>query len=79
MIESDLLALELNDVSQPLLEVCTALLRAEVNLVQTYPLMLPNSDRNLLAIMVDNLDIASETLVKEGFQLITEDQLIDLS
>lgn len=79
MIESDLLALELNDVNQPLLEVCTALLRAEVNLVQTYPLMLAHSDRNLLAIMVDNLDIASETLAKEGFKLVTEDELLDLS
>ena len=79
MIESDLIALELNEVEQPLLQVCTALLRAEVNLVQTYPLMVPNADRNLVAIMVDNIDIASETLTQQGFQLITENELMDLS
>lgn len=79
MIESDLIALELKDNEQPLLNVCTALLRAEVNLNQTYPLMLPNSERNLVAIMVDNIDIASETLTREGFRLVTENELIDLS
>ncbi|MEL7498372.1 MAG: acetolactate synthase [Planctomycetota bacterium] len=78
MIESSLIALELKDVEQPLLNVCTALLRAEVNLVQTYPLMLPNSERSLVAIMVDNIDIASETLTREGFHLVTENDLLDL-
>lgn len=78
MIESDLIALELGDVDQPLLEVCHALLRAEVNLVQTYPLMLPKANKNLVAIMVDSIDIASETLTREGFRLITENDLLDL-
>jgi hypothetical protein len=79
MIESDLIALELNVVEQPLLEVCTALLRAEVNLVQTYPLMLQNTERTLVAIMVDNIDIAQETLDNQGFTMITENELMDLS
>jgi hypothetical protein len=68
MIESDLIALELGNCEQPLLEVCAALLRAEVNLVQTYPL-----------IMVDNIDIAQQTLNQEGFHIITENELMDLS
>ncbi len=79
MIESDLVAIELNAVEQPLLEVCTALLRAEVNLVQTYPLMIQNSERTLLAIMVDNIDIAQQTLANQGFRMISENDLIDLS
>ncbi len=79
MIESDLIALELNSVEQPLLEVCTALLRAEVNLVQTYPLMIQNSERTLVAIMVDNTDIAQEILDSQGFRMITENELMDLS
>ncbi len=78
MIESDLIALELNDVEQPLLDVCTCLLRSEVNLVQTYPLMIPNSNRSLVALMVDNIDIASETLASQGFRLISENDLMDL-
>ena len=79
MIESDLIGVELNVVEQPLLEVCTALLRAEINLVQTYPLMIQNSERTLMAIMVDNIDIAQETLASQGFTMITENDLMDLS
>ncbi|MBL8825450.1 MAG: acetolactate synthase, partial [Planctomycetaceae bacterium] len=39
LIESDLIGVELPDSPQPLLQVCTALLRAEVNIVQAYPLL----------------------------------------
>lgn len=78
MIESNLVALEMKDDEQPLLNLCHALLRAEVNLVQAYPLMLPNSQRNLVAIMVDNVDIACDTLTNEGFRLVSENELIDL-
>jgi hypothetical protein len=79
MIESDLIALELGDNEQPLLEVCSALLRAEVNLVQAYPLMVRNNERSFVAIMVDNIDIAQETLHQEGLHMITENELMDLS
>ena len=37
MIETDLIAVELPETDQPLLSVCTALLQAEVNIVQAYP------------------------------------------
>ena len=33
LIESDLIGIELPDTEQPLLKICTALLRAEINLV----------------------------------------------
>ncbi len=79
MIESDLIGLELHRTDQPLLDVCTALLRAEVNLVQTYPLMVPDSNRTLVAIMVDNVDGAQETLAHEGFKMISENELMELS
>lgn len=78
MIESDLIALELPDDPQPLLQVCSALLQAEVNLVQTYPLMIRASDRIAVALMVDNIDQAQETLADRGFRLLTEQQLADL-
>ena len=79
MIESDLIAMELSDCEQPLLEVFSALLRAEVNLVQAYPLMVLNNERSFVAIMVDNIDIAQETLDQQGFHMITENELMDLS
>ena len=40
MIESDLIGVELPDSTQPLLRVCTALLEAEINIVQAYPLII---------------------------------------
>src|SRR3990170_3687402 len=39
IVESDLIGVELPDSPQPLLQVCTALLQAEVNIVQAYPLI----------------------------------------
>ena len=79
MVESDLLAVELSDSEQPLLEVSTALLQAEVNLVQTCALMVPNYNANVLGILVDNIDLACETLVARSFRLLTENDLQDLS
>lgn len=75
MIESDLIGVELQDDPQPLLRVCTALLQAEINLVQTYPLLVRPHGQPAVAIMVDNADLATETLVSKGFRLITEADL----
>jgi len=79
MMESDLIGVELEDESQPLLRVCTALLQAEVNLVQTYPLIPRPHGRPAVALMVDNIDLAIETLTNKGFRMLTEDDLLDLS
>ena len=79
MIESDLIGLELPKSDQPLLEVCSALLRAEVNLVQTYPLMVQVPDRSLVAIMVDNVDDAQRILAHQGFKMISENELTEMS
>jgi hypothetical protein len=79
MIESDLIGLELPQTEQPLLEVCSALLRAEVNLVQTYPLMVQLPGRSLVAIMVDNVDDAQSVLAHQGFKMISENELTEMS
>ena len=79
MIESDLIGLELPGTDQPLLEVCNALLRAEVNLVQTYSLMVHNNGRNIVAIMVDNVDNAQQILAQQGFKMISENELMEMS
>ncbi len=78
LIESDLIALELPDDPQPLLLVCNALLQAEVNLVQTYPLMLGGRNRQAVALMVDNIELATETLTSRGLRILTENELDDL-
>lgn len=76
MIESDLVGVELPDDKQPLLRICTALLSAEINLVQAYPLMMSHQSHGAVALMVDNCDIAIETLHSKGFRVIGEDDLI---
>ncbi len=77
IIESDLIGVELPGGSQPLLEVCTALLQAEVNIVQAYPLLARPHGRPAVALMVDNLEMAMETLASKGFTMLTEGDLLD--
>ena len=67
LIESDLIGVELPDGNQPLLQVCTALLQAEVNIVQAYPLLVRPRGRAAVALMVDNLEMGQETLGAKGF------------
>lgn len=78
MIESDLIGVELPEGSQPLLQVCTALLQAEINIVQAYPLMVRPHGRPAVALMVDNIEMALETLESKGFTAVTEGDLIDI-
>ena len=77
IIETDLIGLELPDRPNPLLEVCTALLQAEVNIVQAYPLMIRPHGRPAVALMVDNLEMAQDTLKSKGFTMISERDLVD--
>ena len=77
LIETDLIGVELPDVPQPLLQVCTALLQAEVNIVQVYPLLMRPNDKPCVAIMVDNIEMGQETLATKGLRMITERDLSD--
>lgn len=77
MVESDLIGLELSSEPQPLLRICTALLQAEVNLVQSYPLFVRPHGRSAVALMTDNIDLAQETLLKQGFRLLNEADLFE--
>jgi hypothetical protein len=77
LIETDLIGVELSTGPQPLLEVCTALLQAEVNIVQAYPLLVRPRGRPAVALMVDNIDMGMETLANKGFSMITEGDLAD--
>jgi hypothetical protein len=75
IIESDLIGVELPVGPQGLLQICTALLQAEVNIVQAYPLLVRPRGRPAVALMVDNIDIGQETLSSKGFLMITESDL----
>ena len=78
IIETDLIGVELPEGDQPLLQICTALLQAEINIIQAYPLMLHPHGAPAVAIMVDNTDAAVETLNRKGFRMIIEGDLNDL-
>jgi hypothetical protein len=77
MVESDLIGVELPEGPQPLLRVCTALLQAEVNITQAYPLLVRPRGRPAVALMVDNIDVALDTLDSKGFVTLTEDDLLE--
>ena len=75
IIESDLIGVEIPKGPQALLEICTALLQAEINIVQAYPLLVRPRGCAAVALMVDNIEMAQETLASKGFAMITEADL----
>lgn len=77
MVESDLIGIELPDIPQPMLKLFTALLAAEVNVTQVYPLLVRPTGQPAVAVMVDNIEMALDTLTNEGFRMINEDELKD--
>lgn len=77
IIESDLLCVELPEGPQPMVHVCSALLQAEINIVQAYPLIVHPRNAPVMALMADNLEAAAETLASKGLRLINEDDLAE--
>jgi hypothetical protein len=77
IIESDLIGVELPEGHQPLLTICTALLQAEINIIQAYPLIIRPHGEPAVAIMVDNTEGALETLARKGMRLLSEGDIID--
>ncbi len=77
IIETDLIGVELPEGTQPLLQICTALLEAEINIVQAYPLFARPRGRPAVALMVDNIEMGMETLAAKGFSMITEGDLTE--
>ncbi|MEM9825746.1 MAG: acetolactate synthase [Planctomycetota bacterium] len=75
MIETDLLGVELPPGQQPLLRVCSALLQAEQNIIQAYPLIIRPRGKAAVALMVENIEFAAQMMVDRGFTLITEGDL----
>jgi hypothetical protein len=75
IIESDLIGVELPPGPLGLQEICSALLQAEVNIVQAYPLLVRPRGRATVALMVDNIEIAQDTLAAKEFSMLTEADL----
>ena len=77
IIESDLIGVAMPEGPQPLLAICTALLQAEVNIIQAYPLFVRTQGHAAVALMVDNIEMGQETLHNKGFHMVTEADLAE--
>jgi hypothetical protein len=73
--ESDLLVVELPEHQQPLVQICKALLAAEISIHYAYPLMVGPHGRSALALHVEDHETAASTLNQLGFTLLTENDL----
>ncbi len=73
--ESDLLVVGLPEGAQPVLQICKALLTAEINIHYAYPLLIGPHGRPALALHVEDHENAAQTLDRMGFELFTENDL----
>src|SRR5262245_36841916 len=73
--ESDLLVVQLPASAQPLMQICKALLAAEINLHYAYPLLVGPHGHAALALHVDDHETAVATLISHGFTIFTENDL----
>jgi hypothetical protein len=70
--ESDLLVVQLPNGPQPLLQICKALLTAELNIHYAYPLLVGPQGAPALALRVEDIEAAAQTLQRDGFVLFSE-------
>lgn len=73
--ENELLAVELPSGPQSLVDLCTALLRAEINIHYAYPLIVHPHGRAAIAVHIDNVEQASTMLHEQGFEVLSEADL----
>ena len=73
--ENEILVVEFPKKSkQPLIDICSALLAAEINIHYAYPLLLRPRGPSL-ALYVDDPTLAGRLLIRKGFTLIGESDL----
>jgi hypothetical protein len=73
--ESDLLVVKLPEGPQPLLQICKALLVAEVDIHYAYTLLVGSQGSAALALHVADLEAAVATLARQHFTIFTENDL----
>ncbi len=70
--ESDLLVVQLPEVDKPILQICKALLAAELSINYAYPVMAGTLSRSALALHVDDIETAAHHLQQQDFILLSE-------
>jgi hypothetical protein len=74
--ESEVLAVELPDQNAGLLQICRALLGAEINIHYAYPMFARRQGNAVVVVHVDETDLAAEALTKRGYQVLAESDLL---
>lgn len=75
--ESDVVGVELPSGDKPFHDVCSTLMKAEVNIHHAYPLLFRNRGRGAVAIFVDDVDTALNVLHSAKHRVVTESDLQD--
>lgn len=75
--ESNLLVVQLPEANQPLLHIFKTMLVAEISILYAYPILLGPSGTAAVAIRVEDIEAAAQTLEQQGFVLVTENDLRD--
>ena len=73
--ENELLVAELPTGPGSLVDLCSSLLQAEVNIYYAYPLIVHPHGRAAIALHVDNNELAGATLHAMGFEILSEADL----
>jgi hypothetical protein len=73
--ENELVVAEMPTGPQSLVDLCTALLQAEINIHYIYPLIVHPHGRAAVAMHIDNGEQASSTLHSMGFEILCEADL----
>jgi hypothetical protein len=75
--ETDLIGVELTNDPQPYVQICIALLQAELNIHYTYPLLYRSKGRGAIALYVDDTEMGLKILSEKGHRIITENDLLE--
>jgi hypothetical protein len=73
--ESELLVVQLPSGDHPLLQICKALLAAELSIHYAYPLLVGPQGHPALALHVEDIETAATFLQQRGFVLFSESDL----
>jgi hypothetical protein len=73
--ENELIVAELPTGPQSLVELCTALLQAEINIHYAYPLIVHPHGRAAVALHIENTELATSILRDQGFEILCEADL----
>ncbi len=73
--ENELVAAELPSTPHAMVELCKALLQAEINIHYAYPLIVHPRGRAAVAMHIDNNEQATRTLQEMGFEVLCEADL----